>query len=232
MGSDKADHACVLYGYKDGKLQIYDPNYPGETVQWPWSPTTGFSAHPKASGNATNFYDGIKFVGAAPVSKFKAEETLALVRLQASLGLDGSSKRYPRIDATTTDAGVGEVAVTGQISTDGIKDSNGDGVRMPESVSVAINGATAGSGKVRADGSFSVLVSSFLLNADGPNSVRVTAISDLGTFAGSKEQALASKSDGAPGKDQATSSRTLAAPEEGFFAPIDKVAKASAGAPK
>lgn len=42
-------HAVVLFGWEAGGLRIYDPNRPGETIEWPFDPETGLGAHPLAA---------------------------------------------------------------------------------------------------------------------------------------------------------------------------------------
>jgi hypothetical protein len=38
-------HDVVVFGYANGAFQIYDPNFPGETLTWDFSPETGFGTY-------------------------------------------------------------------------------------------------------------------------------------------------------------------------------------------
>ena len=79
LNSASDGHATVLYGYKDGKLQIYDPNFPGETVEWPFDPVKGLARHPKAKDDPT-FYGKLKLAGSTPFDQFQTGRDIAAIR--------------------------------------------------------------------------------------------------------------------------------------------------------
>lgn len=177
--SGKEDgHATVLYGYENGKLQIYDPNYPGETVQWPFDPVKGFGPHPKGSDDS--FYKTLKTAGSTPLSALTASKDLAELRASPSALASADATRYPKISVKATPAANGNVAVTGSVSRGPTRTDEGEPTTPASRVWVVVNGKPVTQAKV-VRGSFKVtLPESALTDASGePSDVRVVATSSM-----------------------------------------------------
>lgn len=155
-------HAVVLYGY-DGALRIYDPNFPGESIRWPWDPVTGFGPHPKGSEYA--FYAGLTHASTTPYETHRTADAMERLR-EACATQDGScTGRYPTLGATFERAPDGSVVVTGQAqATDG---------KTPGRVWLAVNGQPIGSAEVSRFGTFRAVVPPGALVEGGDNVVRV-----------------------------------------------------------
>ncbi len=185
MRSIFGGHAVVLHGYKDGKLQIYDPNFPGETVAWPWDPHQGLGTHPKAAPtNAANYYSALEKAGAAPPSTFMEAKDLERIREACANDLAVCTGRYPTVTANAV-KGTRGVIVSGTIS-------RGPGLaydleRTPtvDRAWIKVDGKFAGFTRVGLDGGYSLLLDEKLL-AGGKYKLEVVAVAD-GSFAGFTE---------------------------------------------
>jgi hypothetical protein len=179
MTAGNEGHANVLYGYKDGKLQLYDPNYPGETVEWPFDPVTGLGTHPKAglNGDGTpNFYSQLDSAGANSFSRYRAATALAHVRSVCAAGGAECVARYPTVDATAASDGAGRVTVSGTVS-GGPAMTDGTPTIPPSAVWVAVNGNPVGLASLNPNGTFTLTLDASAFQP-GTNDLRVVATSD------------------------------------------------------
>jgi hypothetical protein len=197
---DGSGHAVVLYGYRDGALQIYDPNFPGETTRWPFDPAAGLGPHPVGG----SFYGNLSQVGAVPFEDHPVGAFLNDLRQACST--DGPClDRYAPITSTTR-LGPNGLTVRGQVG----RDPNG---LRPDKVYLTVNGVPVGAADPNRFGTFTLpTVPRRLLRGDGTDVVRV--ISQLGDQFG--------------GFADVTLPRELRAPAAGTAAPARRPARAPA----
>jgi len=166
-------HAVVLYGYRDGALQIYDSNFPGQTTRWPFDPVTGLGPHPVGG----SFYGALTNVGSVPFDDHPVGAFLNDLRQACST--DGPClDRYAPITSTTR-LGPGGLTVRGQVGRDP------SGVR-PDKVYLTVNGVPVSAADPNRFGTFTLpTVPRRLLRGDGTDVVRVISQLDdrFGGFA-------------------------------------------------
>lgn len=177
-GSEGA-HAVVLYGYRDGAVRVYDPNFPGEAIAWPFDPATGLGRNPKA--DQYSFYAGLTHASTTPYEAHRTTDAMDRLR-EACASQDATcTGRYPTISAHLERSAAGDVVVAGQVA------APADGGARPQRVWLAVNGQPIGSAEVSRFGTFSAVVPPGALVADGDNVVRVigeTTTAGWAQFAG------------------------------------------------
>jgi hypothetical protein len=170
--NDYLGHAVVVFGYRDGKFLIADPNYPGVTATWPFDPESGFGAY--SNPRPRWKIDAVDFVSESIGPKTSA----ALSEILAGAIADGGEKdRYVEVEVTKlerSDRGlVAEGAIRGGIDW---------GDKPVHEVRVMVNGrAVPGATAKVQDGKFRVQVDlaklglaakdvklGLLANKDGP----------------------------------------------------------------
>ncbi len=178
LDSKKAGHSVVLFGYKDGKLQIYDPNFPGETMEWTFDPKTGLGKP----------YRGDKWdtVAVLPLEKFPVSADLKKIREQCGGGAKECTEAFPAVTATVTPAADKKsVTVTGTVSRGKKKSDEGDATDPPKIVFLRVNGVLQKMpAKLKADGSYSITLPASALEAEGENVIQVIAATRYALFAG------------------------------------------------
>jgi len=138
-GRGEDGHVTVLYGAKDGKLLFYDPNFPGETVAWPFDPRKGFGVHPKA-GHGDPFYGHIDAVASVPFDKLQASKAIAAIKQACADGASACVDQFSKVTAKLSPAKKeGEVELSGTVSR-GEKKVNGKPTDAPAMVFLKIDG--------------------------------------------------------------------------------------------
>jgi hypothetical protein len=99
MGMQFADgsvgHAVVVYGFRDGKLLIYDPNYPGRTVTASVDPTRGITGF----GNVDKPYPPVSEIASESPSSFRSDIDFAAI-FRHALATKGEDEAAPvNVDA-------------------------------------------------------------------------------------------------------------------------------------
>jgi hypothetical protein len=183
-------HALVLFGFKDGKLQIYDPNYPGETVQWPFDPVKGLSKYPKAFGtdpkeaDMRKFYSGMTRVTPVPFGQFKVSQEIAKIRDECSTQAKACTAKFPVVTAEVKPSADGQsVTISGTVSR-GEKKSEDGPTTPPGIVLLRVNGQLQKTPTAIKNGRFSVTLPASALKSEGDNVVQVVASTREGGFAG------------------------------------------------
>jgi hypothetical protein len=174
-GRDQNGHAIVLFGYRDGKLQIYDPNFPGETIEWPFDARKGLGAHPKSG--TYKFYDSFSAIGVGPSASFDAAKALAWIRTTCQLGQSACVDRFPDVEAKllpTKDEGW--YAIEGNVigGRASITTPTGGETAVVDRVTVTLNGVSQGEALLDSDGKFSLLVRA--KDVKDANALRVVAL--------------------------------------------------------
>lgn len=174
---DGAAHAIVLFGYDGRSLQIYDPNYPGETIRWPWDPARGLGRHPKRSDDP--FYGPLESYDVGPFDGFRTSRELQALRDACARGLDRCVGRFHSLDARltgTTDRPVvsGTVGPGMRVAEDGTRP------QRPRRVYVLAGGTPTASARLRPDGSFEVA----LPRGARTDGLQVVVVTEDGTLAG------------------------------------------------
>lgn len=172
MRGEQGAHAVVLYGYRDGAVRVHDPNFPGETIVWPFDPARGLGRHPKA--DTSSFYAGLTHASTTPYEAHRTSDAMDRLREACAAQDAECTGRYASLRATIERTADGAVAVTGQVEA-----PPGGGSR-PQRVWVAVNGQPIGSAEVSRFGTFRAVVPAEALAADGDNLVRVLAETTTG----------------------------------------------------
>lgn len=136
---DGDGHATVLYGSRGGTLVFYDPNYPGETVAWPFEPAKGLGRHPKADDDP-DFYGRISRVSSVPFARLDASHDVAAIRSLCTAGSPECTDKFPTVEASLErgpDGGV--VAVTGKVGR-GARVVDGEDTAPPAKVWLRLDG--------------------------------------------------------------------------------------------
>jgi hypothetical protein len=146
----KYAHAVVVHGYRDGALRVYDPNFPGEELAWPWDPVRGFGKHPKAVKG--DFYDTLSGATSIPFDDHTTGKAMAALREACAKQADECVGRYPslRVELSRTEEDV--VVLIGQAA------PAGPGGEMPTQVWVAIDGVPIGAAEVGRFGTFRAVI--------------------------------------------------------------------------
>lgn len=146
-----SSHSAVVFGYENGDLLVYDPNYPGETIRWPWSPERGLGEHPRRADNPM-MYGPQKKYDAGPFSAYRTSREMQALRDACAQGVDRCLARFHdlrgRLEGTP-------VMVVGNVGSPGVRrNANGNRPAPPRRVYVVVNGTPVASGPVRSDGGF------------------------------------------------------------------------------
>lgn len=155
-GKGDTGHATVLHGYDGSNLLIYDPNYPGELVRWPWSPTKGLGKHPKARDD--ELYRTVRQYGATPFDKFAVTKDLQALRQACAAGEDRCLARFPEVRADLIRAD-GKLFAEGQVlpATDANQDAPWrEKVQRPARAWVTLDGQPFATARIDKDGRFKV----------------------------------------------------------------------------
>lgn len=162
MEGPQGAHAVVLYGYRSGALQVYDPNFPGEAIAWPWDPVAGLGKNPKA--NPGDFYDTLTLATATPFDAHRTAADMARLREACTAQDPECVDRYPDFRARLVRNDDGTTVVSGQaVARDG---------KLPARVWVAVNGTPVAQVPVSRFGTFGVEVPRAALTAE-TNRVRI-----------------------------------------------------------
>jgi hypothetical protein len=138
-GRGEDGHVTVLYGAKDGKLLFYDPNFPGETIAWPFDPKKGLGPHPKA-GHGDPFYGHINAVGSVPFDKLQTSKGIGAIKQACSAGASACVDQFPKVTVKLSPAKKeGEVQLSGTVSR-GEKKVNGQPTDAPAMAFLKIDG--------------------------------------------------------------------------------------------
>lgn len=175
-------HEIVVFGYEDGKLLIYDPNYPGETIRWPWDPRRGFGKHPK-SGDDPDMYAKLERYDVGPIGVFKTGRELQALRDACAQGLDQCVARFHRLTGRLEGAPRKPI-ITGSVGPGLAEGEDGPPAR-PKRVWVVVDGKPVASGVIRPDGSFRVTLPR---GTPAPGArVQLVAVTDDGLLAGAND---------------------------------------------
>ncbi len=156
-------HAMVLFGWEAGRLRVYDPNYPGETIEWPFDPETGLGDHPLAASEPLY---RVNRVGATPQDAHAVAKAVTSLQ-EACANQDAECvDRFPRITAGLRRQGE-RVEVVGSVAREGLA--------RPDRLWVVVNGRRLGPVPVSRFGTFRAPVPEDALNPDAPNQVQLVA---------------------------------------------------------
>jgi len=174
--SDSA-HEIVLFGYEGGRLLIYDPNYPGETVRWPWDARRGFGPHPKR-GDDADMYGGLKEYDVGPFGVFRTGRELQALRDACSQGLGRCVARFHALRGRLEGA-----TVVGTVGAGMRRGEDGTRPQRVRRVHVVVDGKPVASGPIKADGTFRIS----LPRAPRGGRVEMVAVTEDGLLAGKNE---------------------------------------------
>ncbi|MEZ0230994.1 MAG: hypothetical protein ACAI25_20420 [Planctomycetota bacterium] len=171
-------HCVVLFGFKNGKLLIYDPNFPGETVEWPFDEKKGLGKPPKG--------DRWSSVAPIPFDRYPVSRDMARIRGECASGDKACSGEFPTIETTVKPAADKKsVTISGKVSRGKRKSDEGDPTDPPKNVFVRINGVLETAPvALRSDGSYSAVIPASKLKEKGENSIQIVAATRYGSFAG------------------------------------------------
>jgi hypothetical protein len=187
-------HVTVLYGYKAGKLRIYDPNFPGETIEWPFDPKKGLGPHPKGQGPFKATYGAVHAVTPVPIDRLKASGDIAAIR-SAVYSSAASTKDFATVTVKLAPgANADDVVLSGTVSR-GLKMGAFGPSVPPSQVWFKINGElVANPVQLQKDGSYSVTLSRSSFTETSDVSVVATTkpfrYMTAGALAGFTEQKL------------------------------------------
>jgi hypothetical protein len=189
-GQGEEGHVTVLYGAKDGKLLFYDPQFPGETIAWPFDPRKGLGVHPKHDDPFSGSYYGhVNGVASVPFDKLRASKDIGAIKQACDAGAAACVDKFPKVTATLAPAkDAGEVELSGTVSR-GEKKVNGEPTAPPVLAWVKIDGKLRQQPiKLAKDGSYKVSLprSAF----QDTSEVTVVATTQFGALAGYATQKL------------------------------------------
>jgi hypothetical protein len=170
-------HEIVVFGYEDGNLLIYDPNYPGETIRWPWDPRRGFGPHPKRRDDP-GMYGKLDEYDTGPLDTFRTGRELQALRDACAQGLDRCVGRFHAL----TGRREGNV-ITGKVGPGLAAGEDGSPAR-PRRVWVVVDGKPVASGPIRADGTFRVALPR---RTPAGARVQLVAVTEDGLLAGAND---------------------------------------------
>lgn len=175
-GKNGEDHAAVVFGWEDGHLLVYDPNFPGETIRWPWDPVRGFGRHPRLSED--RMYD-LRHYDSAPLSTFRTTRELAALRAACDQGLERCLGRLPQLQARVEGTGEGPHVVVGTATRGQLRSTDGR-TKPPRRVWVVVDGKPVAGGRINPDGSFRIKIP----HSTRGRRVQVVAATEDGALAG------------------------------------------------
>lgn len=142
-------HAVVLTGWSKGALHIYDPNFPGETIEWPFDPEVGLGPHPKAATHG-GLYADMNELSVKPVSELDPNRELQLIREQCDSGAAACyAGMLPVSEVAHEVAADGGLVITGRV---------GEWVPNTRVWAVVDNQPVGAMAPVNPDGTFEVIV--------------------------------------------------------------------------
>ena len=170
MTGSQGGHANVIFGYEGGAVLLLDPNYPHQTLRWPFDFKKGFGEHPlaKSLGAGKDFYAVLKTAGATPFTKFKASREIAALGDPDKLD-KASLSRYPDTTVTASPDGI-----TGTVTGGPKKDEDGNKALKPTRAWLTVDDKPVGYANVLADGSFKLRVPQGVVTKDSKVRVVVT----------------------------------------------------------
>lgn len=175
-------HSVVLHGYRDGALRLYDPNFPGEELRWPWSPARGFGPHPRA--DEVPLYGRLTHHSVTPYSQFQATTDLARVREACARREPVCMDRFAPLSVRAVlAADAARVTVSGTVGEGLLFDDFGNVTAAPDAVWIVSDGAVVGSASLDADRSFEVTLPPGALRQGGALRVVALARGELAGFA-------------------------------------------------
>ena len=157
MQTSDEGHANVLYGYQNGNLELYDPNYPGQTVEWPFDPVTGLGQHPMATnpdGTTNDFYGNLVAAGSSPLSGFNASDDLSQIRAACANGDSLCTSRYPTVQANVSSSEDGSLYVSGSVTGGPATTMDGSPSPRVTGAIVTVDGTNLGFVNTNPDGTF------------------------------------------------------------------------------
>jgi hypothetical protein len=182
-------HATVLYGYANGNLQIYDPNYPGETIQWPYDPVKGLGKHPKVKDDP--FYAHLTGANSTPFAQFHTSAAIPALTAACDTLAKSCTARFPVVAAAVTPQANGKgVVISGTVSHGPARTFEGERSPAPKYAWVSVNGNPIERVRLGKNGSYKVTAPAADFNQD-QNDVRVVATTDQGLLAGYVESKVA-----------------------------------------
>lgn len=174
-------HAVVLHGFKDGKLQLYDPNFPNETVTWAFDAEKGLGRYSKPS----EFYAGIETVTVSPQSQFTTSKELGWLRESCASDAAGCTTYFPSFQSVTkeTRARDGKTRVRGRVSVP--PGGHPTDASFPDRVWVFVDGKPVTMAFLDEDWNFDVKLPR---EAYAPGkTMRIVAVTKDGQFAGTHD---------------------------------------------
>lgn len=177
--SEDSGHEVVVFGYEDGKLLVYDPNYPGETLRWPWDPVRGFGPHPMRRDDP-EMYAALVEYDVAPFSAFRTARELGAIRDACAQGLDRCVARFPQLEA-----GLEGREVRGKVGPGLARGEDGIRPHRPYRVWLVVNGKPVASGRVQRDGSFRIRIPAGT-RTEGAR-LQLIAVTEEGALAGAND---------------------------------------------
>lgn len=185
---DGAGHEVVLFGYEGGQLLIYDPNFPGQTIRWPWDPARGLLRHPMGRDDP-EFYGALTEYDVAPFSAFKTSRELAAIRDACAQGLDRCVARFPALTGR-----VEGQTVVGTVGPGLERGAEGNKPKKPYRVWVVVDGKPVASARIQRDGTYQVKLPPGT-RTDGVR-VQVIAVTAAGAMAGANDVGAPAASQG------------------------------------
>ncbi|MBX3468503.1 MAG: hypothetical protein KF878_16645 [Planctomycetes bacterium] len=179
---DGSAHAVVVFGYEDGALLVYDPNYPGETIRWPWDPVRGFGPHPKRREGGP-LYGPLKQYDVGPIDALRTSRELEALRDACAQGLDRCLRRFHELQGRLSGR-PGARVITGRVGEGLRRHEDGSATQRPRRVWAVVDGVPVASGRVQRDGSFRITLPR---TAEGGRRVQLVAVTDKGHLAGAND---------------------------------------------
>ncbi|MBX3468075.1 MAG: hypothetical protein KF878_14475 [Planctomycetes bacterium] len=174
-------HTVVIYGYAAGALRTYDPNFPGESIAWPFDPARGLGPHPRADRDPAMYAD-VEAVRAIPFHEHGATAALPAVREACAVGAPVCMDRFAPVEVAVRPGAGGVVEVTGRVGRGREVDDHGAPTSPPAYVWLAVDGQPVTSVNLDRQGRFRARLPRGTLAPGGH--VRVVALSDDGRLAG------------------------------------------------
>jgi hypothetical protein len=196
VSSASDGHATVLFGYADGKLQVYDPNYPGKTIEWPFDPKKGLGKNPEASDDP--FYAHLRTVGVTPLSQLHTAAQLAAIRKSVAELAPDVEKRYVKVGVSGVATDGTHTRISGRVSGGLKRTFEGDRPPRPSVVWASVGGKPVAHARIAKDGSFHLVLPAAAL-AGSAADVHLVAMTGEGLLAGYLDDHIESKPSATPG---------------------------------
>lgn len=105
---DGSGHEVVCYGYENGAFLLYDPNFPGQTIRWPFDPQTGFGRYGDGA-RVDGWYHTIDKIAFNRVGAFHDDATFERL-------FDRPEARYVSVQTTSVRVSGNELVMEGTVS--------------------------------------------------------------------------------------------------------------------